>query len=175
MTTENIYRLRPFRESDADALVPLANDAEVSRYLQAHFPFPYSRRNAEMWLEKVVPMSVPANFAIEVDGALAGGLGFTILNGSQAGVAEIGYWLGRPYWGRGIMTEALQSALRYGFGRLDVRRIQSMVMAPNVASAHVLEKSGFTLEGRLTAYYIDRENNIHDALLYRILKTESTP
>jgi RimJ/RimL family protein N-acetyltransferase len=167
------FRIRPFRESDAEALVPLANDIDVSRYLQRHFPFPYNKRNAEMWLEKVVPEPVQQNFAIEIDGILAGGLGFTILNGSQTGVAEVGYWLGRSYWGRGIMTEALQSALRYGFGRLGVRRIQSMVMAPNVASTRVLEKAGFKFEARLVDYYVDREDNVHDALVYRILPSES--
>jgi RimJ/RimL family protein N-acetyltransferase len=171
----NNYRIRPFSEADAEALVPLANDADVSRYLQRQFPFPYTKRNAEMWLERVVPASVPANFAIEVDGILAGGLGFTLLTGSQTGVAEVGYWLGRAYWGRGIMTEALQSALRYGFGRLAVRRVQSMVMAPNVASTRVLEKAGFTFEARLTAYYVDREENVHDGLMYRILESEALP
>lgn len=172
MSMDN-YRIRPFRETDVDAIVAQANDAEVSRYLMHHFPFPYSKRNAEMWLEQVVPASVPVNFAIEVDGELAGGLGFTLMNGSRTGVAEVGYWLGRSYWGRGIMTEVLQSALRYGFGRLDVRRVQSMVWAPNTGSVRVLEKAGFTFEARLTDYYTDREGGVHDALLYRILKAES--
>ena len=79
--------------------------------------------------------------------------------------AEIGYWLGETYWNRGIVSEAVRALAEYSFRLFDLARVYAQVFAANPASARVLEKAGFTFEGRLRAALCKR-GEIHDALLY---------
>jgi ribosomal-protein-alanine N-acetyltransferase len=83
--------------------------------------------------------------------------------------AEIGYWLAEPYWGRGIMTEAVRAIAEYGFTTFEIARIEADVFARNVASARVLEKAGFTLEGVLRNR-ITKDGGTMDALLYAVVR-----
>ena len=105
-------------------------------------------------------------FAIEVDGELAGGIGFILGSGERLGTASLGYWLGRRFWGRGVMIEAVQVATQWAFETLRVRRVWANVMAPNVASIRVLEKAGYTLEAKMSLAICDRRGMIHDELIY---------
>ena len=172
-SSSEICRLRCYRRDDVDAIPAQANDLDVARYMSRNFPHPYTRSDAEAWLDIVLGQHVPINFAIEVDGAVAGGIGFFLFNDERFGTADVGYWLGRAFWGRGIATYALKTIVRYGFLDLELRRIQSRVMAANVASARVLEHAGFTLEGTQRAYCVDREGTEQDALLYGLLSASS--
>jgi RimJ/RimL family protein N-acetyltransferase len=158
--------LRRWFGSDAEPLVPLANDPYIARYLGRVFPQPYTRADAERWLTEQTGAETIGQFAIEVNGELAGGIGFILGTAERAGTATLGYWLGRRYWGRGIMTEAVQSATQWAFDTLRVRRIWANVMEPNTASARVLEKSGYVLEARMRAAISDRRGAIHDELIY---------
>ncbi len=158
--------LRRWFASDAEPLVPLANDPYIARYLGRTFPQPYTRADAERWLAEQTGGETTGQFAIEVNGELAGGIGFIVGSAERAGTATIGYWLGRRYWGRGVMTEAVGSATQWAFENLRVRRIWANVMEPNLASARVLEKSGYFLEARLRGAIVDRRGAIHDELIY---------
>jgi RimJ/RimL family protein N-acetyltransferase len=82
------------------------------------------------------------------------------------GTARFGYWLGRAFWGRGVATEASRLLSDYALTVGGLRRIEATVFTENVASARVLEKSGFALEGTLRAFYLDRSDKVCDALLY---------
>lgn len=159
-------RLRQWFGSDAEALVPLANDPYIARYLSPVFPQPYTRADADRWIAEQGTAETNGQFAIEVDGELAGGIGFILGAGERAGTASLGYWLGRRFWGRGIMTEAVQAATQWAFDRLRVRRVWAKVMGPNVGSARVLEKAGFVLEAKMTLAISDRRGLIHDELIY---------
>jgi RimJ/RimL family protein N-acetyltransferase len=159
-------RLRQWFGSDADALVPLANDPYVARYLGHTFPQPYTRGDADRWLREQSAGDAPSNFAIEAGGELAGGIGFIVGTGERAGTASLGYWLGKRFWGRGIATEAARAATDWAFDSLRMRRVWANVMAPNVASARVLEKAGFTLEARMQDAICDRRGMVHDELIY---------
>ena len=166
-----VCRLRSWLGSDAESLVPLANDPYVARYLAAAFPQPYARSDADAWIRSQGQAETAGQFAIEVDGKLAGGIGFQFGSGERHGTASLGYWLGRRYWGRGIMSEAVDIAVAWAFAQFRLRRIWANVMEPNVASARILEKAGFALEGRMRAAISDRRGIIHDELIYGKFRT----
>jgi ribosomal-protein-alanine N-acetyltransferase len=101
-----------------------------------------------------------------------GTCGFTRFDGSD-GRGEIGYELAPPYWGRGIMSASLDAVLRYGFGSLGLHRVEATVMVGNVRSARLLERHGFTNEGRLRGYRNAR-GRFADMWIYGLLRQEST-
>ena len=161
-----LCRLRQWLGSDAEALVPLANDPYIARYLSPIFPQPYTRDDADRWIREQGTAETTGQFAIEVDDELAGGIGFILGTGERAGTASLGYWLGRRYWGRGVMTEAVQGATKWAFETLRVRRVWANVMGANIGSIRVLEKAGFVLEARMRNAIIDRRGMVHDEFVY---------
>jgi ribosomal-protein-alanine N-acetyltransferase len=162
--------LRPYREDDAERLVQIANDAGVSRYLSRRFPFPYTADDARSWVATASRQDPTDDYVIVVDGVLAGGVGIRPHDLERSGVAEFGYWLGRAYWGRGIATRAARMLIAHAFAARDLRRLEAMVFAPNVASARVLEKCGFAREGTMRGAVLDRAGNVTDALAYALLR-----
>lgn len=164
--TGRLCRVRPYEESDAPALCRLADDFEVARYMTRRFPHPYTLRDAQDWLARVAADSRALIGAIEVEGKLAGGIGVEPLDGEYDGTAFFGYWLGRAYWGRGIATDAARQLADYALARGNLRRLEATVFAPNVASARVLAKCGFTLEGTCKAKYLDRSDTVCDGLIF---------
>jgi RimJ/RimL family protein N-acetyltransferase len=167
-----LCRLRAWTAADATVVQPIADDPLVARWMSRHFPSPYSRADAEAWIASVGRDDPPNHFAIDVDGTLAGGIGIVPDAWDYAGVAHIGYWLGRRFWGRGIATDAARTIARYAFETRRLRRLETSVYAPNVASARVLEKAGFTLEGRLRASITLRDGKVYDRLLYARLASD---
>ena len=85
--------------------------------------------------------------------------------------AEIGYWLGEPYWGRGIATRALVGFTRAAFAAYDVERLYALPLAANEASCRVLEKAGYELEGRLRRSAV-KDGKVQDQMLYAILRAD---
>ena len=163
-------RLRQWFGSDAEALVPLANDPYIARYLSHVFPQPYTRADADRWITEQAKAETVGQFAIEVGSELAGGIGFIIGSGERVGTASLGYWLGRRFWGHGIMTEAVQGATQWAFETLRLRRVWANVMEPNIGSWRVLEKAGYVLEARMTAAICDKRGMIHDELIYACVR-----
>lgn len=136
--------------SDRDELVQIANDREIWRNLTDRFPHPYTAADAEEWLAACEAEEEPTrSFAVEVDGRLAGGAGVKVRGSQRSGSAEIGYWLGRLFWGRGVATAITQALSAYAFETFDLERVEANVFGWNPASAWVLEKAGFQLEGCL--------------------------
>jgi ribosomal-protein-alanine N-acetyltransferase len=170
-----ICRLRPYRADDLDALVEAADDPAVTRWMTAGFPHPYTRVDGERWLAIALLDDPPNHFAIEAGGAFAGAIGILPRSGEHHGSAIFGYWLGRRHWGRGIATDAARTLARHAFGSRGLRRLEASVFVPNVASVRVLEKAGFSLEGRMRASYVERDGTVRDALLYARLATDPDP
>ena len=165
------YRLRPYRDEDAALLAQLANDHEVSRFLRDRFPHPYRVEDAREWIERTrsESESPPLSFAIAgAASTILGGIGLERQPDVYRHSAELGYWLGRPHWGRGVATAAVIALCRYGFETLGLARIYAHVFAPNLASARVLEKAGFVLEGRCRDAVI-KDGSLLDELLYGLL------
>jgi len=156
--------IRPWRLDDLDSLVRHADNPNVSRYMST-LPSPYTRTDGEAWLAITVPEEHPRDFAIEVDGVAVGGIGLRVGEHVYRRSAEFGYWIGEAYWGRGIATEAAGAFTRWAIAEHDLVRLEAHVFAPNVASARVLEKNGYVLEGRLRRA-IEKRGEILDVLVY---------
>ena len=147
MSSATHTTIRPWTSDDLSALVALADNVQIWNRLRNTFPHPYTRADGEAWLLMMQQMTPVVNFAIEYNGALAGGIGL-ILNGDvYVRSAEIGYWIGEPYWGQGIATEALRQMVHHTFTYSDIVRLYAEVFENNKASMRVLEKNGFYLEG----------------------------
>jgi RimJ/RimL family protein N-acetyltransferase len=164
-------QLTEIRPSDADTFVRhLGRDRSIYEFT-LQIPFPYTKKDAEFWIGLNQELSAEGkihNWAIRDEREEAmGGIGFnTELDGAHK--AEIGYWLAKPYWGRGIMTTVLKRFVRIGFDDLVLKRLQATVFHHNGASARVLEKAGFQCEGTLRNYY-RKDGKVFDAKLYALV------
>ncbi len=139
--------LRPFKTDDAERLVQLANNVNVSRYLTYLFPFPYTQEDAEWWISTGSSQGGAVSRVVELNGEFVGGVGVTRLKAWKNHQAEIGYWLGEPFWGQGIATEALKQMTVHAFDTMNVKKLFAPVLKPNIASMRVLEKCGYEREG----------------------------
>ena len=171
--------LRAWRRSDIPSLVRYANNRKIWLNLRNIFPHPYTHAEAEKWIAICESNQGPTtNFAIELQGEAVGGIGCHLLDDVNCKTAEIGYWLGESFWGRGIATAALKRITEYAFqtifvntrvtdslGGVSVERLQALVFEWNLASMRVLEKAGYVLEGRLRRS-IFKDGRIADSLLY---------
>ena len=157
--------VREWRPTDADSLVLHANNIKVWRNLHDAFPFPYTRADAEAWIQQ----SAPNHFAIAVDGAAVGGIGLHPGTDEHRRTATIGYWLGEAFWGRGIATEVLRAVTKYAFATFDFVRLEAHVFEWNLASARVLEKVGYTREARLRKR-VTKEGRTVDSFLYALIR-----
>lgn len=140
-------RLRRFRIDYCNRLVLLANNANISRNLRDGFPHPYTKIHAEEFIRNAMQQDPPTLFAIEYKGEYVGNIGIVKCKDVYRKSAEVGYFLGEDYWGKGIMTRALGLICEYGFQHLDIVRIHTGVYEHNIASQRVLEKCGFVKEG----------------------------
>jgi RimJ/RimL family protein N-acetyltransferase len=160
-----VCRLRPLRREDADSLAHHGNNHQVWRNLRDRFPHPLTVPDVRHFLELCVEQNPPAHFAIEIEGRAVGVIGLTLGEGERRICAELGYWLGQPYWGRGITTAAVQTVTAYALQQFGLVRVEAYVFASNPASARVLEKCGFQREGVLRSSVI-KEGVILDRWLY---------
>lgn len=161
--------LRPWRRGDEARLVELADNTNVSRYMSDVFPSPYRMDDALAWIALNEADRSRVHFALEVDGELAGGIGVEPQAAEQRIAAEIGYWLGEPYWGRGIMTSAVRTLTQHAFETLPLRRIWAGIYHPNLASQRVLEKAGYTREAVLRNAII-KQGEIYDKIIYSVVR-----
>lgn len=164
-TSLRTCRLRPWRHTDLDSLVRHANDPRVARTVRDHFPQPYTRADGEKWIAHTTAEGRANNLAIEVEGRAVGGIGMIPGEDVHRIRAEVGYWLGHAYWGRGIMTEAVTAFSAYLLDEREFIRLEAPVFETNPASARVLEKSGYHLECRQRRAAI-KEDRVIDLLLY---------
>jgi len=159
--------IRSFRESDAESIRKHIDNYHVAQNM-AMIPHPYSLQDAQTWIGIAAGQSPQTNFAIAINDEVVGGIGAAIGDASLEGskhCAEIGYWLGESFWGRGIMAEAVAAFSEWAFNELPLVRLHAVVYARNPASARILEKAGYELEGRMRARYF-RDGEYIDGLLY---------
>lgn len=162
--------IRRWRARDAASVVRYANNFNVSRYLRDRFPYPYTMEHARAFLAGAVgEEGEETKFAIEVDGEAVGGIGVIPGADIERFSAEIGYWLGEPFWGRGMATEALMVVTEYAFANFDLCRLYAHVFDWNGASARVLEKAGYEFEGRLKKS-VTKDGQTIDQLMYAVIR-----
>jgi [ribosomal protein S5]-alanine N-acetyltransferase len=162
------WKLRSWKDDDTTALVKYANNVKIWINVRDVFPHPYTASNARQWIKLAATPPI-TNFAIATQDEAIGGIGFTIQSDISRRSAEIGYWIGEPHWGRGIATLALGALARYAFANYDLVRLYATVFEPNQASARVLEKNSFKLEGRLVNS-VTKKGQTMDAFLYALTK-----
>ncbi|MEZ6093477.1 MAG: GNAT family N-acetyltransferase [Pirellulaceae bacterium] len=167
------FLLRPFFPEDAEDMQRLVNDRDIARFTRS-IDYPYPLENAKAWIashEQLWNDGKAIVFAIcEIaTGALRGAVGLHVSQVDHH--AEVGYWIGKELWGKGIATEACSRAIRYGFEELGLERIHAHHMAVNPASGKVLEKSGMTQEGYLRKH-VRKWGEFHDIVFYGVLAEE---
>jgi|WetSurMetagenome_2_1015567.scaffolds.fasta_scaffold337891_1 RimJ/RimL family protein N-acetyltransferase len=165
--------LRLIHKADAASICRHARDKDISRY--TFIPYPYRLENALKFIRDTHKQRRKGNiltFGIECKetGEIIGMISLMrIDNVNHSG--EVGYWLGKKFWGKGFMLEAVQLICGHGFKKIKMVRIYARVLHPNLASARVLEKAGFRYEGRLRKTTL-RYGRWLDDLRYGILKEE---
>ncbi len=166
MSDAEQIKLRPWARTDVPALVRYANNRKIWLNLRDIFPHPYTRAHAEKWIAICESSRGPTtNFAIELQGEAVGSIGYRLLDDVNCKTAIIGYWLGEPFWGRGIATAALKQATDGAFQSFPLERVEATVFEWNPGSARVLEKAGYLLEARLRRS-IFKDGRVADSLLY---------
>jgi RimJ/RimL family protein N-acetyltransferase len=168
LRTERLI-LRPFEVSDAPRIRELAGAREVALGT-LRIPHPYPEGAAEAFVEgqEDAPARGSWVFAID-DGQLAGTIGLEV--NSDFDRAEVGYWIGLPFWGRGYATEALGAILRFGFEQLKLNRMYAGHFGRNPASGRVMEKNGMQREGVLRRH-VKKWDEYVDIVYYGILRSE---
>jgi RimJ/RimL family protein N-acetyltransferase len=137
-------------------------------------PYPYTEADFQAWMDIVEKTTEqqgqPVHWAIRNEKHyLIGGCGFDSFQVGKSHRAEMGYWLAKPYWSRGIMTAVVRKACEFGFAEFGLVKIVAHVFSDNEASAKVLEKCGFQEEGYLRKHYL-KDGNYRDARLFALLK-----
>ncbi|HEX9985868.1 MAG TPA: GNAT family N-acetyltransferase [Thermoanaerobaculia bacterium] len=145
--------LRPFEQDDAPAVTRLAGDREIALNT-ATIPHPYPEGEAERWIsrhQEGFDAGSEVTFAVFYGDELVGAVGLAINRDDDN--AEIGYWIGVPYWGRGYASEASEAVLHYGFEELALNKIYARFFTRNPASGRVMQKLGMELEGRFRRHH----------------------
>jgi [ribosomal protein S5]-alanine N-acetyltransferase len=163
------FTLRPWQMSDLDSLVKYADNPAIARNLTDAFPSPYTREDGKKYMEMVCSQSFETIFAIDMDGEAVGSIGVFPQNDIHRLNAEMGYWLAEPFWGNGIMPEAVTQIVEYAFKTLDISRVYARPFGRNHASQRVLEKAGFQLEARFEKVLL-KNGVLEDELIYGFRK-----
>ncbi len=163
------YKLRPWNINDLDSLVKYANNPNIAKYLTDGFPHPYVKENGRKFIEHATADDPVHIFAIDINGEAVGGIGIHPQTDIQKKNAELGYWLAEPFWGNGIMTEAIKQIVNFAFITFDINRIFARPFGNNPGSQKILEKNGFTLEAKFDQTLI-KNGQLLDELIYAIRK-----
>ena len=158
-------QLRPLELADADTIAQLANNDKVQINLRDKLPFPYTSDNARSFIARTQHQQPALLFAIEFDGQFAGVVGLQLHTDSVLKSAEVGYWIGEPFWGKGIATQILHSITQLGFRRLQLNRLFAGVFEWNKAGMRVLEKCGYQLEG-ISYKHLSKNGQLVDEYWY---------
>lgn len=159
------FVLRRWRRDDLEALVRHANDPLVPRGLSERFPHPYTRGDGEAFLAgRVVDLRDPV-LAIEIDGQACGTIAVRPGQGERRYSAELGYWIGRTYWGRGWMTRIVGTYVAWAMQTRPLYRVQATVLDSNPASATVLLRNGFVEEG-VSRCALLKPDGLHDLRVF---------
>ena len=164
--------LRPFTLDDVAQLRPLVSEKEIAATTMTIYPYPDGE--AERWIGTHQPRfeeGKAATFAVTLrdSDVLVGAIGFSIKR--EHSHAEMGYWIGKPYWNKGYATESTQALLRYGFETLGLNRIFAHHMTKNPPSGRVMQKIGMTYEGTLPQH-LRKGDGFEDLALYGITRNQ---
>jgi ribosomal-protein-alanine N-acetyltransferase len=161
--------VRSFRADDAASLARHANDREIWINLRDRFPHPYTLADARAWIAHAASAEQPTSFAIDAAAEVVGGIGLRLNEDVERTSAEIGYWVGRSFWGRGIATDAVRAVTEHAFATHELTRVYALPFAENAASIRVLEKAGYVREGLLRRSAI-KDGIVRDQMMYAVVR-----
>lgn len=169
------FVLSAVERRDTAAVVEHLQEKEIWQNT-LYIPWPYTEEDAEAWIEERIrhrsEQPRETTFALRrANGRLVGVVGADDLNVGASHRARIGYWLAKPYWGRGLMTRAVTRYVKYAFAALGVVRLTAEVFVWNEASARVLQKAGFTQEGRLRKHR-EKDGALVDVRYFGLLRAD---
>ena len=172
LETERLV-LRPFQLQDAAEVQRLSGDWAVAE-MTTNIPHPYEDGMAEIWIATHPEMldsgqGVVWAITLRDGGELAGAM--SLFNMQTAHQAELGFWIGRPFWGHGYCTEAAEAAIQHAFATLGLTRIHAVHMSKNPASGRVMQKLGMTYEGTRRSH-LKARGTLHDLVQYGILSED---
>lgn len=157
--------LRPFEPSDAPSVAEVANERDIWLMVRDRFPHPYTLMHAKEFIADARNRVPPTNFAITVDKRAVGSISVFLQTDIERVSGELGYWLGKPYWGRGIMTPAVRAMTAYTIKTFGLSRVFAIISSNNIGSMRVLEKAGFVREGFMKQSSI-KDGVVQDQYLY---------
>jgi len=163
--------LREWKPEDAPELTAAINNKKVLDNLRDGIPYPYTKKDADEFISGTLSAEKDSQyaFAITYDGNVIGSIGVFRKENVHRLTAELGYYIAEPYWGKGIMTEAVKRICAYIFENTNIVRIFAEPYARNAASCRVLEKAGFQFEGTLRQNAVKNGKSL-DMRLYAILR-----
>lgn len=161
------FHLRPWASTDLVSLVRYANNPNIAKFMMDGFPHPYTEDNGKAFIAFATKDDPIHIFAIDVNGEAVGGIGIHPQADVQRKNSELGYWLAEPFWGKGIITNAIKQLVEFGFKTYDINRIFARPYGTNIGSQKVLEKAGFVLEGRFEKT-IFKNGEFLDELVYAV-------
>jgi len=161
--------VRSWRAGDEASLAEHANNRKIWLNLRDVFPHPYTLEDAANWVRFASTEKPELSYAIDVDGNAVGGIGLTRLPDVERCTADIAYWLGEKFWGRGIATRVVAAVSDYAFATLDIARLEGWVFAWNPGSMRVLEKCGYVREAVMRKSAI-KDGRLVDRVVYARLR-----
>jgi RimJ/RimL family protein N-acetyltransferase len=163
------FELRALRLSDAHSFAKNANNPLIANYLRDAFPYPYTVENAKNFIQSMANSQNNYVWGIDVNGEACGAIGLHQLSDVYRFTAEIGYWLGEPFWNRKILSRGVMAVIDFAFNETDFVRLQAGVFSNNAASAKVLENCGFDREG-IHRKAIYKKGQLLDEWMYACVK-----
>lgn len=166
------FKIRKFRKGDEESLRKNINDKEIYKNTLT-VPHPYKKKDAKNWVKHNIKLDKiknpnEINFVVDINGQVAGSIGFIKIDRKNNN-AEVSYWLAKRYWNKGIMTNAVKKAVRFGFEKLKLVRVYAFTFVFNRASQKVLKKAGFQFEGKLIKN-VKKKGKYYDDLLFAKIK-----
>lgn len=165
------YSIRDFNFDDVEALVKYANNYNIFKWVKDNFPYPYTEKDAELWISVSRNTNDGLNYAIANEKELIGGIGVKFKEDVYRFSWELGYWLGEPFWNKGIITEAVKVFTKYLFENYNIKSIIANVYDGNKASMKVLSNAGYKLDGVIRKA-VFKEKLFKDLYVYSILREE---
>ena len=163
--------IREWKLEDSTRLAELLSNRKILDNLRDGLPYPYTVKDAEEYITAMLAADRTKSyaFAITLDDKVIGSIGVFRCDNIHFRTAEMGYYIGEPYWGKGFGTSAVKQTCKYIFEHTDIIRIFAEPFAYNLASCRLLEKAGFQYEGTLRSNAV-KNGNVLDMKIYARLK-----
>jgi len=166
--------IRHIEKQDVEQLARLGDNKKIWDNLRDYIPHPYTLKDAEDFIKMLSESDPVTTFAVCYDAVFAGVMGYNLQTDIYRESAEIGYWLGEEFWGKGIASRAIMLVIDHAFNTLDLKRLYTAVFDYNVGSRRVLEKAGFQYEGRAIKSII-KNGEYHDEIKFGLLNPKYFP